>query len=123
MLGGGLIATAIKHDRIDEAQQEAHAAQQALAALRRELKDVHINFDAQGIRVDGFARFADYFFDGLIADWAVQGRINDSLAGVRRTREQVSALMARLRQQVHSAEAELAAARQERQDFVARYDG
>jgi len=30
------------------------------------------------VNVDGFLRFADYFFDGLFADWAVLDRINQS---------------------------------------------
>lgn len=30
------------------------------------------------IQVDGFLRFADYFFDGIFADWAVMDRIRNS---------------------------------------------
>jgi len=123
MLGGGLIATSIKHSRVDEAQQAAYAAQQALSAFRRELKDVDLDFTADGISIEGFSRFADYFFDGLIADWVVQNRINESLDSVRRAREQVAALLDRLQQQVPETEADLAAARQRRAEFVTRYPG
>ena len=27
---------------------------------------------------EGFLRFADYFFDGIVADWLVQDRINNA---------------------------------------------
>ncbi|QDV41138.1 hypothetical protein Enr13x_09760 [Stieleria neptunia] len=27
------------------------------------------------LQIDGFAKFADYFFDGLISDWIVQSKI------------------------------------------------
>lgn len=27
---------------------------------------------------EGFLRFADYFFDGVVADWLVQDRINNA---------------------------------------------
>ena len=30
------------------------------------------------IRVDGFLTFADFFFDGLIADWLVQSRLKEA---------------------------------------------
>ncbi|WP_077368186.1 hypothetical protein [Anaerosalibacter sp. Marseille-P3206] len=31
------------------------------------------------INISSFDTFADYFFDGLIFDWIVQSKINDSL--------------------------------------------
>ena len=73
MLGGGLIATAVKHCRIDDARQHVHSAQQALHRFIRELKDVdpHLQTDIT-IDISGFATFADYFFDGLIVDWITQ---------------------------------------------------
>ena len=34
-------------------------------------------------RSGSFAAFADFFFDGLFADWFVQSKINESLSNVR----------------------------------------
>lgn len=78
LLGGGLITTAVKHGRVDEARRWIHAAQQHLRRFRRELVDLG---PAEGLDIDigAFATFADYFFDGLIADWVVQQKINRSL--------------------------------------------
>ena len=121
MLGGGLLATAVKHSRVDDARSEAHAAQQALASFRRELKDVDVNFDAAGIGIDGFARFADYFFDSLIVDWVVQNRISESLTAVQRTRSQVSSLLEGLRRRLPETREDLAEAGRRRREFIAGF--
>ena len=48
------------------------------------------------IEIGSFASFADYFFDGLIADWIVQSRISSSLDRAVRMQRNVQATMARL---------------------------
>jgi hypothetical protein len=79
LLGGGLIATAVKHSRIDAAKRAAHRAQQELRRFQSELVDVvRENGSGLQIEVGGFATFADFFFDGLIADWLVQSRLAKS---------------------------------------------
>jgi len=121
LLGGGLIATALKHGRLDDARDAAHEAQGALSSFRRELQDVAISVDAEQIAVDGFTRFADFFFDGLIADWIVQSRINQSLEGAQRNHDLVVNLVESLRRRAQAAQAELAAVQQERAVFIEQY--
>lgn len=77
MLGGGILATAVKHSRVDDARGHAVLAHSALSRFRRELADVSLDEEVS-IEIGSFATFADYFFDGLIADWIVQSRIRDS---------------------------------------------
>ena len=48
------------------------------------------------VNVDGFLRFADYFFDGLFTDWTVLGKIHQSQEQVRSTRNQIEAVLSRL---------------------------
>lgn len=51
--------------------------QQARSALKRfqkELMDVE-NVEEFHIETGDFLSFADYFFDGIIADWLMQSRI------------------------------------------------
>lgn len=86
MLGGGLIATAVKHSRIDDARASAHRAQQLLRRFQRELADVDSRSD---IDIGSFATFADYFFDELIVDWVVQSRIGRSLDSATHVADQV----------------------------------
>ena len=77
ILGGGLISTLIKHNDMDDAQAHMEEAKGALEKLSQELKDVdyQINLD---FTVSDFLSFADYFFDGLLADLFVQDRINEA---------------------------------------------
>lgn len=88
MLGGGFIATSIKHDHIDDATESVSWAQMELNRFRTELEDVNISEDIV-VQVGDFARFADYFFDGLIADWHVQDAIEQSLESVGTARNAV----------------------------------
>lgn len=97
LLGGGLMMTAIKHAKFDEARREAQLAQHALSKFSRELADVKARLDEDGsLELGGLTIFADYFFDGLIADWMAQSRINRSVAAVDDLREKVSVLLQRL---------------------------
>ena len=81
MLGGGLIADVAKHSRIDDAKDAVNSAQRKLLAFRTELADIDISQDIR-FETDGFSKFADFFFDGLIADWSMQNRIGDSLSSI-----------------------------------------
>jgi hypothetical protein len=89
MFGGGLLSTAIKHSRIDEARNGVDAVQAKMSRFKRELSDVQKHIDLQ-IHIGGFASFADFFFDGLISDWIVQSRIEDSLRQSTQAREQIA---------------------------------
>ena len=75
LLGGGLIADMAKHSHLDEAQGLVERLQGALRKFKTELADVELNSEIQ-LETGGFIRFADYFFDGLVADWTVLKRIN-----------------------------------------------
>lgn len=100
MLGGGLIATSIKHSRIDEAQTYAQNATCALGRFQRELSDVNLSKDLD-INIGSFNTFADYFFDGLIVDWVVQSKVEQSLNSVRSTSENVTDVMHALSQRLN----------------------
>lgn len=78
MLGGGFLSTSAKHSCIDEAMDFIKEAQGLFDRFKRELSDVKFELNLD-IGISSFDRFADYFFDGIIADWAVQNKINDSL--------------------------------------------
>jgi len=78
MLGGGLLSTAIKHARIDDAQKDITNVQKRMSQFTRELADVRQQVEL-GIDLGAFESFADYFFDNLIVDWIVQSKITDTL--------------------------------------------
>lgn len=106
MLGGGLIATAAKHSRIDEANEYANNVKIALIRFQNELSDVNISMDID-INIDSFEKFADFFFDGLISDWIVQSKIGESLDSVNQVVNQVNCVMASLKSSLRKAEGDL----------------
>ncbi len=95
LLGGGLISDLAKHSHIDAAKNEVEQTQLALSRFRTELADVRINSEIS-IDTNGFAKFADFFFDGLIADWCMQSRIQASQESVANTRNKVNQVVSRL---------------------------
>ena len=97
ILGGGLIADLAKHSRIDDTKHEVERAQSLLRKFNTELADVKINSDIY-IETDGFAKFADIFFDGFISDWYMQSKIKDSSENVFSVKNQVESVINKLNQ-------------------------
>jgi hypothetical protein len=95
MLGGGLIATAVKHSRIDRARESVHHVQQLLRVFQRELADIDSRTDID-LDIGSFLTFADYFFDGLIIDWVVQSKIGRSLDSAVQAAERVGGIVQQL---------------------------
>lgn len=96
LVGGGLVSDLAKHSHLDSAQAELEQLKTQLAELRAELADVSIEAEIQ-VSIDGFLRFADYCFDGLIADWAVMDRIDRAREQVRTVETQLADALRRLR--------------------------
>lgn len=107
MLGGGMLSTHIKHNKLDEAMDHIYAAQTNLKRFEKELQDVGGNMSAVSLEVGGLLKFSDYFFDGLITDWLVQGRIKDALEQVQGRRGEVNRIVSGLQSAKQQAEAEL----------------
>ena len=107
LLGGGLLADMAKHSHLDEAQGAIEHLQSQLRCFKTELADVTIHADMQ-VNVDGFLRFADYFFDGLFADWAVMDKISQSQSQVQNTKNQIESVLSRLSSNMSAVEQEQA---------------
>lgn len=96
MFGGGLLSTFVKHSKMNDAEELVQQARSALKRFQRELMDVDTISEFH-IETGDFLSFADYFFDGLIADWLVQSRINDAKRQVDNAIQKVSYIMNQLR--------------------------
>jgi hypothetical protein len=119
MIGGGLISTAIKHSKIDDARAAAHRAQMSIERFRAELGDVDRRFDVT-IDIGGFATFADYFFDGLIVDWMVQSKIRTAKDSAEHALRSVSSTLATLSDQAEMARGGIDDARAQRRETIER---
>lgn len=95
LFGGGLISDIAKHSHLDDAQANIERLQTQLGRLKTELADITIDSDIK-VNIDGFLRFADYFYDGLFADWAVLNRIDKSNTQITQTRSQINTIVRRL---------------------------
>ncbi len=96
IFGGGMISTFMKHSKMNNAEQLVQDARYALKRFQRELMDVD-NVSEFHIETGDFLSFADYFFDGIIADWLVQSRINDAKSQVDNAISKVNYVMDQLR--------------------------
>lgn len=96
LLGGGFISDMAKHSQIDNATSEIENTQILLRNFKSELCDISISSDI-GIEISGFSKFADFFFDGLIADWFMQSKINKSQNSIINVENQVQNVIGKLR--------------------------
>ncbi len=119
LLGGGLISTAIKHSRINDARDSVHQVQQKLLIFLRELKDLDLCLKP-GISIDigKFTAFADYFFDGLIIDWIVQSGINNSLTGAVSLKNKMIENVRYLQEALENNQIQLSRVKQEKETLI-----
>lgn len=92
ILGGGMISSLVKHSKLSDAQRCIDQAQVDLDEFRRELADVNV----PDVQIDGFLSFADFFFDGFLADFMVQSKINESRARIEEACRRVEDVLRQL---------------------------
>ena len=97
LLGGGLITSLIKHSKMDNASHLMENAKYDLKRFQKELRDVTVNTNLS-IDCSDFLTFADFFWDGIIADWLVQSKINDAKSQVDEAIAQVEQILRSLKQ-------------------------
>ncbi|MCM1282733.1 MAG: hypothetical protein NC180_11525 [Muribaculaceae bacterium] len=100
ILGGGLITSFIKHSKLNNARQCMESARQDLWRFRQELNDV--GGSIPDVQMGDFLTFADFFFDGLIADVLVQSKIDEAKNQVSSAIWQVESILNRLRAELGS---------------------
>ncbi|MFF2089130.1 hypothetical protein [Paenibacillus sp. NPDC058174] len=122
MLGGGLISTSIKHSRIDDAKSSINTARHLVKRLKEELKDVNLKSDLE-VEIGGMATFADYFFDGLITDWIVQGKIKESLSQAENQLHKARMLLKTLDKELAQAEGTQASLKEDRDQLIRQFAG
>ncbi len=112
LMGGGLISYMAKHSSLDEAQVQINELQLLLQKYNSELADVKLEAGVRA-QTDDFLRFADLFFDGLFADWAVLDSIHDSQSQIFAVHNKVEDVQNKLEEmkKAVSAEAEAVSAR------------
>lgn len=118
LVGGGLLTDLVKHSHLDEAQASVETLQTQLRRFKTELADVTIDAEIR-VTIDGFLRVADYFFDGIFADWAVLDQIQQSQEQVHQTKSQISSVLDRLQVLMNQTDVEICHCSQEVAQLVA----
>lgn len=106
LLGGGILSSAIKHSRVDEARGQIAEVQAQMSRFQRELADVQRSADLS-VTISEFERFADFILDGLIFDWVVQAKIVDSLQRCKKTKRALTTALGGLIYQQDSLKTQL----------------
>ena len=112
-----MISDMAKYSHMDEAQRRIQSLQRTLSRFRAELADVSIQADLQ-LQVDGFLRFADYFFDNIFTDWAVLDRIRRSQSQMEQAERSVQTILSRLDSAVAQCRRERDEKRRQRDELV-----
>lgn len=105
LLGGGMVVTAMKRSAMDDAKEEMQNAQHLLNRFNHEIGDTGEAIQTMGS--GSFSGFADYFFDGLIADWMVQSGISQSQKIVSELKEKVLGAVEIIKRKVSQQEKEV----------------
>jgi hypothetical protein len=121
LVNGGLIAGMAKHSYLDEAQNKVITLQSQLRKFKTELTDITIQADMK-VNVDGFLRFADYFYDGLFSDWAVLDRIGQSKSSVHSVKTKIENVLSQLDRMDRAAEQMIQQLEMERDSIVKSVD-
>jgi len=95
MLGGGMLSTLIKHGKMDNARHYIEEAKWELQKFSKELRDVTY-LSGVDFGIGDFATFADFFFDGMLADFYVQTKINEARRQVDDAIRRVEMVLARI---------------------------
>ncbi len=98
IFGGGFITNFMKHSKLNKSRQCMENARQDLRRFRMELDDVDDYLP--NIEVGEFLTFADFFFDGFVADIFVQSKIGDAKKQVADAIWQVTSIVNRLKNEL-----------------------
>lgn len=82
IFGGNTISGLMKHMKVNNASRCVDDARRDVATFRDELGDIR-DVENLNIDIDGFLTFADFFFDGFVADIFVQSKIRKGQQQVR----------------------------------------
>lgn len=96
IFGGNTISGLMKHMRVNNASRCVDDARRDLATFRDELGDIR-DVENLNIDIDGFLTFADFFFDGFVADIFVQSKIRKGQQQVREAIRRVEDILRRLK--------------------------
>jgi myosin heavy subunit len=117
--GGGMLATAMEHSRLDDAAQAAAEADRRMAVLRTDLTQLdQVEATSPMITLSSATRFMDLWFNNIFTDLAVRDRINQGQQNVAQSLQMVSAVEERLKAQSADVQSRLTEIEGQRRDLL-----
>ena len=95
MFGGNLITGLMKHSKINNVSRAIEDARYDLRKFQKELKDVDTL--VPDVNIGDFLTFADFFWDGFVADIMVQSKISKGKKQVAEAISRVSDILSQLK--------------------------
>jgi hypothetical protein len=119
--GGGRIATAIVHRRLDEAAEVAAEADYRLALLSTELADLHGTMPTFPLlAISARTKLVDLWLDNIFTAMAVHDRIRQARQNVDHSLQVVQQVQEQLGSRATQAQARLTSIETKRRDLLAR---
>lgn len=78
IIGGGFLSSVFKYNKIDDAEYEMENVKSKLRTLKKELKDIEIDFSGY-IETTTTDRVLDIAFDNIFSDLNTQSKIKQNL--------------------------------------------
>ena len=118
--GGGKIATAIVHRRLDQAAETAAEADYRLGLLRTELAGLHGTMPTFPLlTISARTKLADMWLDNIVTDMAVHDRIRQARQNVDHSRQVVHEAQEQLTSRAAQAQDRLTSIEAKRRDLLA----
>lgn len=114
---GGVVASLVKHSRLDDVAARIRDADAALAQFTNELADVHMS-GVRLVEMGDLTRVFDVWFDNIFTDLAVRSRIIDAQAAVQHAIDGVHRIQATLRKRAQQRSDQLARLNADRIELI-----
>lgn len=117
--GGGMLATAMEHSRLDDAAAAAAEADRRMAVLRTDLTELdQVAETSPMITLSSATRFVDLWFNNIFTDLAVRDRIQQGQQNVAQSLQMVGTIEGRLKTQSAEVQSRLSQIEAQRRDLL-----
>lgn len=90
---GGFLSAALKYSKLEDAEVEMDKLRSCLEEFNDELDDIAVEDVVGDISIDGFTKFADFFFDNAFTDIVALSKINGSKKRILELKYRVDEVM------------------------------
>jgi hypothetical protein len=117
--GGGMIATAMEHSRLDDAAAAAAEADRRMAVLRTDLTELdQVAATSPLVTLSSATKFLDLWFNNIFTDLAVRDRIKQGQQNVAQSMHMVDAVAERLHAKSGEVQSRLTEIEAQRRDLL-----